>query len=142
MNLVVRVKARFTVTLLMFVLETKIKRFWKKENLCSAVIVSTWYTNYSQSGMKNQLHRDFTVTPRPLRAQEEIQIAGHMYPSGFGSTFLKTFSSVHDVVLIKSIFVQMRVIPTVTGDQNHHRLIEQAPRNLSLCTVCLIRLHN
>lgn len=139
MNLVVRVKARFTVTLLMFVLETKIKRFWKKEPvLCS----DSWCTKYSQSGMKNQLHRDFTVTPRPLRAQEEIQIAGHMYPSGFGSTFLKTFSSVHDVVLIKSIFVQMRVIPTVTGDQNHHRLIEQAPRNLSLCTVCLIRLHN
>lgn len=106
--------------------------------LCS----DSWCTKYSQSGMKNQLHRDFTVTPRPLRAQEEIQIAGHMYPSGFGSTFLKTFSSVHDVVLIKSIFVQMRVIPTVTGDQNHHRLIEQAPRNLSLCTVCLIRLHN
>lgn len=112
MNLVVRVKARFTVTLLMFVLETKIKRFWKKREpvLCS----DSWCTKYSQSGMKNQPHRDFTVTPRPLRAQEEIQIAGHMYPSGFGSTFLKTFSSVHDVVLIKSIFVQMRVIPTVT----------------------------
>lgn len=31
--------------------------------------------------MKNQLRRDFTATPRPLWAQEEIQTVGHMYPS-------------------------------------------------------------